>query len=92
MDSVPGPGILCTVGAANFLKRNKSGMNIKYKSFSILKNNTGVPIVAQRLTNLTRNHELTGLIPDLAYWLKGPALQSCDVCHRCRSLLAIAVA
>ena len=26
----------------------------------------GVPVVAQRLTNLTRNHEVAGLIPGLA--------------------------
>ena len=30
----------------------------------------GVPIVAQRLTNPTRNHEVAGLIPGLAQWVK----------------------
>ena len=34
----------------------------------------GVPVVAQRLTNLTRNHEVVGLIPALAQWVKDPAL------------------
>ena len=33
----------------------------------------GVPIMAQWLTNLTRNHEVVR-IPDLAQWVKDPAL------------------
>ena len=34
----------------------------------------GVPIMAQWLTNPTRNHEVSGLIPALAQWVKDPAL------------------
>ena len=34
----------------------------------------GVPIVAQWLTNPTRNHEVLGSIPGLAPWVKDPAL------------------
>ena len=34
----------------------------------------GVPVVAQCLTNPTRNHEFAGLIAGLAKWVKDPSL------------------
>ena len=40
----------------------------------MLKGVSGVPIVAQWLTNLIRNHEVAGLVPALAQWVNDPAL------------------
>ena len=42
---------------------------------SALRNiNLGVPVVAQWLTNLTRNHEVSGSVPALAQWVEDLAL------------------
>ena len=40
-----------------------------YRKYSL-----GVPVVAQWLRNLTRNHEVAGSIPGLAQWVKNLAL------------------
>ena len=45
-------------------------------AFGVISKNswTGVPVVAQWLTNPTRNHEVAGSVPALAQWVNDPAL------------------
>ena len=48
-------------------------LNYSFTKFFYKKASSGVPVVAQWLTNLTKNHEVAGLIPGLVWWVKDPA-------------------
>ena len=51
-----------------------SSTKIPSSSFFLRMVRLGVPVVAQRLTNLIRNLEVAGLIPGLAQWVKDPEM------------------
>ena len=59
-------------------KNLESSVNYNVKTsvliFHIRIDVIGVPVVAQWLTNPTRNHEVVGSVPALAQWVNDPAL------------------
>ena len=58
-------------GSKAHLERASLG---KSRKFPIEIGGRGVPVLAQWLTNPTKNYEVLGLIPGLAQWAKDPAL------------------
>ena len=57
------------------------GCQLLTKNFTALCKNTvpGVPVVAQWLTNPTRNHEVTSSVPGLAHWVKGSGVKGSGI-------------
>ena len=48
---------------------------ITWKTEGIKREMAGVPVLAQWLTNPTRNHEVAGSVPALAQWVIDPVLR-----------------
>ena len=54
------------------VKKSTMSNSLFYMSLKIRV--VGVPVVAQWLTNPTRNHEVAGSVPALAQWVNDPVL------------------
>ena len=61
-------------GFFGFFSGTQSYPKILCAKITIRKKKSGVPVMAQWLTNLTRKHEVLGLIPGLTQWVKDLAL------------------
>ena len=73
MDSIPGSG-LKDPALLQLLFNGCCLDSVPGLGSSIKKKKSGVPVMAQRLVNLTGIHEDTVSIPGLTQWAKDPAL------------------
>ena len=64
----------CRLTAVALISPPSLGTSIRCRCGPKKKNKVGVPVVAQWLTNPTKNHEVVSSIPRLAQWVKDPAL------------------
>ena len=73
---VPWPGIEPTPhNTESFITRPPQTLPFTFNYIACdRKLGLGVPVVAQWLTNPTRNHDIASSISDLAQWLKDPVL------------------
>ena len=58
----------------NPIKKGSNGLNRHFPKEDIKLTSKRVPVVAQWLTNPTRNHEVAGSVPVLAQWVNDAAL------------------
>ena len=71
---------ICCLQETHFTSRDTHKLKVRgwkkifHANMDQKKAGVGVPVLAQWLTNPTRNHEVVGSVPALAQWVNDPAL------------------